>query len=85
MKPLYQHGDMILVKPQNELIREDDVVLLMHPQGDLALVKRVMFEEDGKFFVQGDNKVESTDSRHFGMVSRAQIHGVVTIKLTDGS
>ena len=82
MEPLFKHEDMILVKPQNQIIKEDDIVLLIHPQGDLVLVKRVMYEEDGKFFVQGDNKTESTDSRHFGMVSRAQIQGVVTIKLS---
>ena len=72
---------MILVKPQNAMIKEDDIVLLMHPQGDLVLVKRVVFEKDGKFFIQGDNKEESTDSRHFGMVSRTLIQGVVTIVL----
>ena len=81
MKPVFTHGDQILVNPQNQRLKEDDIVLVLHPQGDLVLVKRIMFEEDGKFFVQGDNKMESTDSRHFGMVSRAQIQGVVTIKL----
>jgi nickel-type superoxide dismutase maturation protease len=81
MKPTFLHGDMILLNPQNQRIQEDDIVLLEHPQVDLILVKRVMFEKEGRFFVQGDNKKESTDSRHFGMVSRSQIQGVVTIKL----
>ena len=81
MEPTYLHGDMILVNPQNQRVKEDDIVLLEHPKRQMILVKRVLFEDEGTFFVQGDNKNESTDSRHFGMVSRGQIQGVVTVKL----
>jgi type IV secretory pathway protease TraF len=33
--------------------------------------------EQGRFFVQGDNQDESTDSRHFGWLTKENIRGLV--------
>ena len=61
---------------------EGDVVICQHPEQDLEMVKRVVIIEEGRFFVQGDNKVRSSDSRQFGWLTREHIIGVVVSKLT---
>ncbi len=35
---------------------------------------------EGKLFVMGDNRIESSDSRHFGFISMKQVVGKVDIK-----
>ena len=81
MEPSLSHGDMILIDESVQSIQEEDVVLLQHPLDDIVLVKRVIFEEEGRFFVQGDNSKQSTDSRQFGMIPKASIIGLVTVVL----
>lgn len=44
------------------------------------MVKRVQNVHDREVFVTGDNKRESTDSRHFGPVKTGQIIGQVVYK-----
>lgn len=46
-----------------------------------ALIKRVKKIIEGQVLVEGDNKNESTDSRHFGPVSSDQIVGKVVYRV----
>ncbi len=41
------------------------------------VIKRVQKVHDRKYFVIGDNKKESTDSRNFGWIKKEQIIGKV--------
>lgn len=52
-----------------------DVVVIKHENKEM--VKRIEKMEKNKFFVLGDNKKESTDSRHFGPIDQSQILGKV--------
>jgi len=67
--------------------KRGDVVTLLSPKDGTLLVKRVTagpgdpteggVVPQGKFFVMGDNRDHSVDSRSFGLVDRGQIMGRV--------
>lgn len=82
MAPTLENGQFILMDPEPPSISEGDVVICHHPGQDLEMVKRVVIIEEGRFFVQGDNKERSSDSRQFGWLTREHIVGVVVSKLT---
>ena len=46
-------------------------------KNDKEMVKRVQEVQGHEYFVQGDNKKESTDSREFGWVKKEEIIGKV--------
>ncbi len=91
MTPAYNEGDRLLISPILLLFSpptEGDVVVIQHPKGPRKrLLKRVIgIPGDrvegielgpGEYFVLGDNKGKSEDSRHFGVVKRSQILGKV--------
>lgn len=83
MSPWLQPGDEVLVN-QKAYLRSHpsiyDVVVICHPdQPHLRLIKRVIsLNEKGACFVQGDNFLQSTDSRTFGWVEPHLIIGCVT-------
>lgn len=83
MLPLLKEGEEILINPQAYSKSEpkvNDVVIINHPhKTQLTIVKRVVeVALDGSYFLIGDNPKASTDSRHWGGVSRNQIIGKVT-------
>ena len=73
MKPTLENGQFVLVDPKPAVVSEGDIVICRHPTMDLELVKRVMVLEEGRFFVQGDNVKESSDSRQFGWLTKEHI------------
>lgn len=83
MLPLLQPGEEILINPnayRQNAPQPGDIVIAYHPQqSTLRLVKRVVGTSDnGQYLLEGDNPLESTDSRFFGPVSAHQILGRVT-------
>lgn len=62
-----------------------DIVLVQHPHQDLRMLKRVAAVPGSlmngqtlgpdEYFLVGDNPPQSTDSRHWGTVSRRLIRG----------
>jgi nickel-type superoxide dismutase maturation protease len=80
MVPTIQEGDRVLVSRVNYLFRfpkVNDIIALHDPRDGKVLIKRVTKIEDKRYFVQGDNKNSSTDSRVFGMIGRREIIGKV--------
>ena len=72
MMPTLNSGDEVLVKPHRYVhsYQEGDCVCFYRPdKPGLMCVKRIqqVFDQSS-FEVMGDNKVRSTDSRHFGRV-----------------
>jgi nickel-type superoxide dismutase maturation protease len=57
----------------------NDVVVFSYKNNNL--VKRIAGIKNGKYFLQGDNKNDSLDSRKFGFILRNQILGKVIYKL----
>ena len=89
MLPAVAPGDRLVVMRRRRL-RPGQVVALPDPRQPPGpfpaadprrppriLVKRIVAVDGDAVWVQGDNEAESTDSRHWGPVSRRAIHGVV--------
>jgi nickel-type superoxide dismutase maturation protease len=85
MMPLLKPGDEVLINPRayrSAAPRPGDIVVAQHPyQPKLRLVKRIAkTTDDGRYYLEGDNPTESTDSRSFGPISPQQIVGQVTCR-----
>lgn len=56
-------------------LKVGDLVIVKVNRKDM--VKRIQLIDDRRIFVIGDNEKESTDSRKFGSIKKAQIIGKV--------
>ncbi len=54
-----------------------DIVVIRH-QGK-EIIKRIQKAHDREYFVEGDNKEESVDSRNFGPIEKQEIIGKVIL------
>lgn len=83
MNPTLKDGEVVLVDREAE-IEVGDIVVAKHPfEKNVELVKRVeRINEQGNYFLIGDNLEDSNDSRHFGAVSREYIKGKVVARLS---
>lgn len=79
MSPTLKPGQKVLVQKQWFFckINTSEVIAFSHPLNGNLLIKRVKKIENGKYYVMGDNKQESTDSRDFGLISSSSIIGKV--------
>ncbi|NER82783.1 MAG: nickel-type superoxide dismutase maturation protease [Leptolyngbya sp. SIO1D8] len=82
MLPLLFPGQEVLINPTAYTQVSPvpgDIVVAVHPQQpDLRIIKRVEFvEPDGRCYLKGENTQESSDSRQFGLIARAQLQGKV--------
>ncbi len=78
MSPYLNPGDLVIIlKTKN--VHKGDVVVI-DKSGDY-FIKRVVDIKEDKFFLEGDNKKESIDSRKFGWISKQQIIGKVIYKI----
>ena len=83
MAPTLLEGDMVLVNRFSYWLRKPgfkDIVALKDPRDGKVLIKRIIKSDGQKYFVQGDNKNHSTDSRVFGMIRKENIVGKVVFK-----
>ena len=78
MLPLLKHGDQVLVDERAD-VEIKDIIIARHPyKKGVEMVKRIKgIDENGRYFLVGDNLEESTDSRTFGAVSVKYIIGKV--------
>ncbi|OGE26338.1 hypothetical protein A3B42_03595 [Candidatus Daviesbacteria bacterium RIFCSPLOWO2_01_FULL_38_10] len=65
-------GDVVVVKSAKLKVQSE-------------IIKRVQKIIDNKVYLVGDNKTESTDSRHFGPVDQSQITGKVLYYFHDAT
>lgn len=82
MFPTMKDGDVVLVNRLGYLFRQPqkgDLIALKDPRDKKILVKRITKVIDKQFYVEGDNKSHSTDSREFGMIGKSDIVGKVII------
>ena len=83
MLPLLEPGQEVLINPaayRQTFPQPGDIIVMIHPhRPQTRLIKRVSAVlDDQRYFVVGDNPLESTDSRTFGPISLEQILGQVT-------
>lgn len=83
MEPWAREGDFGLVDKMSYLFfkpKVGHVVVVRHPQRpNLFLLKRIVKESEGMYFMKGDNALKSIDSRHFGLLPQSSIVGKVHI------
>lgn len=80
MSPTFEAGEVVLVNRLTYWFSPPeigDVVAVRDPRNRKVLIKRITGIEGQRYFVQGDNKKYSTDSRVFGMIGRLDIIGKV--------
>lgn len=77
--PTLPPGSLVVVMSRSA--RVGDVVIARAPSGR-EIVKRVERIDAKGYFVVGDNRLDSTDSREFGSISKSAILGVVGMKIT---
>ncbi|MBU5537194.1 MAG: nickel-type superoxide dismutase maturation protease [Candidatus Aenigmarchaeota archaeon] len=86
MEPNFKAGDYILVNKLAYIFKnpsKGDVVVLRHPkEKGKFLIKRIsLVTNSDEYYVVGDNKNFSQDSRHFGPVKKDLIIGKVLLHL----
>jgi len=86
MEPTLKSGDYVFVNKLAYVFGDPskgDVVVLRHPEEKgKFLIKRVsLVTNSDKYYVLGDNKNFSRDSRHFGPIKKDSIIGKVWIHL----
>ena len=81
MQPLLQPGEEILIDInayQKTTPKIGDIIVTFHPYiPKFPIVKRIISIENGKCFLEGDNKLDSTDSRTYGAIKLDRIIGKV--------
>jgi len=74
MLPLLPEGALVLAVPVSArtVLRVGDVVAARRPdRPQVELIKRISeIRAPGTYYLLGDNPLESTDSRHFGVVTQ---------------
>lgn len=80
MFPTFEQGEVVLINRLTYWFSAPeigDVVAVRDPRDGKVLIKRITGSKGQRYFVQGDNKKYSTDSRVFGMIGRLDIIGKV--------
>jgi nickel-type superoxide dismutase maturation protease len=81
MEPTFYSGDCIIARKYILKPKEGDIVILKHPEKDMKIVKRIVKIDKDGYFIEGDNKTESSDSRKFGLVKRNMIIAKVICRI----
>lgn len=80
MTPAFSSGDWLVVFWGGTYRRGQVVLVERENQPGVFLLKRVIGPIEGKIWVEGDNKEESTDSRQWGAISQEEIVATVLFR-----
>jgi nickel-type superoxide dismutase maturation protease len=77
MAPRLKAGRIVLAVPVRRKLRPGQVVILEHHGKEK--IKRIerIDDDKGQLFVIGDNLAASSDSRHFGWITKKSVRGRV--------
>ena len=85
MEPEFKSGDYVIVNKLAYIFSKpskNDVIVLKHPEEMKFLIKRIsLITNSDEYYVVGDNKGFSQDSRHFGPVKKDLILGKVLFQV----
>ena len=83
MEPQIKNGQSVLVNSVSYWFKTPKIsdIVAFKDKGNLILIKRIIRIQNKKYFVQGDNKEDSLDSRKLGVISKNQIIGEIIYKL----
>ena len=77
MAPALKHGDAVLVWRKRRVRPGDIVVARFRTRPELLVVKRAVREQEGGWWVRGDNDLATDDSRVYGV---ADVIGKVLVR-----
>ena len=83
MSPFINNSNLIIVSFFPYLFKKpqvNDVIILKHPKKNINIIKRIQSIDNNKYFVTGDNREKSTDSRIFGLIDESLILSKVLLK-----
>ena len=80
MAPTYISGDWLIVRWGGRYKVGEVVLVEREDRPGVFLVKRLVRIDDGEFWVQGDNKSSSTDSRQWGAITSKEVLGKVVFR-----
>ena len=79
--PNFCEGDFVLYKKiENKIasIKKGDIVVAINPSNSKELIiKRIHKVHSSGYELRGDNRSESIDSRHFGIINKDKVIGIV--------
>ncbi len=82
MEPEIKYGDNVLVSNILYLFKNPTIGdIVAFSQKDRVFIKRITGIDEKKYFLEGDNKNDSLDSKNFGYIPKQQILGKVIIKI----
>lgn len=81
MYPTFKEDDIVLVNRLSYFFGTPKIGDLVVLKKVKYIIKRIEKIKGDDFFVVGDNRKESTDSRSFGWVSKKEIVGKVILKI----
>ncbi len=77
MAPAVRHGDALVVRRGGRVRAGDVVVARFRSRPELLVIKRAVREQDGGWWLRGDNSLVEDDSRAYGV---ADVIGRVLIR-----
>ncbi len=82
MEPTFLNGSFLLVSSIPYLLIKPKVGdIIAFKKDDKIFIKRIVKINGEKYFVKGDNKNDSLDSRKFGWIEKKEIVGKVIAKI----
>jgi len=78
MEPTIRAGQTVLVNRMSYWFgspQKNDIIALYDPRDGKILIKRITKKNGTRYFVEGDNKSASTDSKVFGWIGKSAIIG----------
>lgn len=81
MAPTFKENDTVLVNRFSYFLSPPKIGDLIVLKREQYIIKRIKKIKNNEYFITGDNRNKSTDSRMFGWIGRKDIVGKVLIKI----
>jgi len=83
MEPQFSEKNIVIISSTPFLFSAPRIgEVVVHKFNNKLLLKRITKIKNGKYFLTGDNKSDSFDSRSFGEISKKDIIGKVILKIS---
>ena len=79
MAPTLKNDQKVLAIKFFFNLHKNDVIILKHPTTKQLLIKRITKMKNNSYYVEGDNKHSSTDSRDFDWIKKDSIVAKVVL------
>ena len=85
MEPVLNNGDFVIyipIKAYNSSLSRETIVIAKHPNiSNKLIIKRIKEIKNNGYFLLGENKHSSSDSRHFGLINHKKVIGIAEYRI----